>query len=124
MNRMVVFFFTVFLMLNIASGIRAEETTAQFGRFGKIAVYRPSLHPAHVVLFVSGDGGWNLGVVNMARELAALDALVVGIDITCYLKQLENSSESCGYPASDFELLSKFIQKKLGFPQYLTLSAF
>ena len=69
MNRMVVFFFTVFLMLNIASGIRAEETTAQFGRFGKITVYRPSLHPAHVVLFVSGDGGWNLGVVDMAREL-------------------------------------------------------
>jgi hypothetical protein len=61
MNRMVVFFFTVFLMLNIASGIRAEETSTQFGRFGKIAVYQPSPHPAHVVLFVFGDGGWNLG---------------------------------------------------------------
>jgi len=120
MNRVVVFLFTVFLMLNIASGIRAEETTAQFGRFGKIAVYHSSAHPAHVVLFVSGDGGWNLGVVDMARELAALDALVVGIDISYYLKQLENSSEPCVYPAADFELLSKFVQKKFDFPQYIT----
>ena len=120
MNRIVILFFTGFFMLNVASGIRGEETTAQFGRFGKIALYYSSAHPAHVVLFVSGDGGWNLGVVDMARELAALDALVIGIDITYYLKQLGRSSESCVYPAADFELLSKYVQKKLGFPQYNT----
>ena len=120
MNRKAFFCFTAFLMLNIASGIQAEETSAQFGRFGKIALYYPSAHPAHVVLFVSGDGGWNLGVVDMARELAALDTLVVGVDITHYLKQLERSSEPCLYPAADFELLSKHVQKKLGFPQYVT----
>jgi type IV secretory pathway VirJ component len=120
MNRVVVIFFSAFLMLNIASAIRGEETTAQFGRFGKIALYNAAARPVHVVLFVSGDGGWNLGVVDMARELAALDALVVGVDITYYLKQLERSSEPCVYPAADFELLSKYIQKKLGFPQYIT----
>jgi type IV secretory pathway VirJ component len=120
MNRIVVFFLAGFFVLNIASGIRAEETITQFGRFGKIALYHPSAHPAHVVLFVSGDGGWNLGVVDMARELAALDALVVGVDITYYLKQLESSAERCAYPAADFELLSKYVQKKLGFPQYIT----
>jgi len=120
MNRKVVLIFTLFLVLNIVTGIRGEETTVQFGRFGKIALYLPSAHPANVVLFVSGDGGWNLGVVDMARELAALDALVVGVDITYYLKQLERSSEPCVYPAADFELLSKYVQKKLDFPQYLT----
>jgi type IV secretory pathway VirJ component len=115
-----VFLITVFFVFNIASGIRGEETTAQFGRFGKIALYQATAQPAHVVLFVSGDGGWNLGVVDMARELAALDALVVGVDITYYLKQLERSSEPCIYSAADFELLSKYVQKKLGFPQYVT----
>jgi type IV secretory pathway VirJ component len=104
----------------LPSGLRGEEATIQFGRFGKIALYQLSAHPAHVVLFVSGDGGWNLGVVDMARELAALNALVVGVDITYYLKQLERSSEPCVYPAADFELLSKYVQKKLGFPQYIT----
>ena len=120
MNRGVVFFFIVFLMLSVATGVRSEEPTAQFGSFGKIALYQPSLNPASVVLFVSGDGGWNLGVVDMARKLAALGALVVGIDITYYLKQLESAADQCVYPAADFELLSKFVQKKLGFPQYIT----
>jgi len=120
MNRMLAFFFTGLFMLNVAAGIRAEETSAQFGRFGKIFLYQSSAHPAHVVLFVSGDGGWNLGVIDMARELSGLDALVIGIDITSYLKQLERSSEPCLYPAADFELLSKYVQKKRGFPQYIT----
>ena len=120
MNRIVVLIFTLFLVLNIVTGVRGEETTAQFGRFGKITLYHPSARPANVVLFVSGDGGWNLGVVDMARELSALDALVVGVDITSYSKQLEQSSEPCVYPAADFELLSKYVQKKLVFPQYIT----
>ena len=51
MNRVAVFFFAGFFVLNIASGIEAAETTAQFGRFGKVSVYQPSAHPAHVVLF-------------------------------------------------------------------------
>jgi len=58
MNRVVAFFLSLFLILTVASGIGAEETSDQFRRFGKIALYHPAVHPAHVVLFVSGDGGW------------------------------------------------------------------
>jgi len=72
-----------------------------------------------MVLFVSGDGGWNQGVVDMARTLASLDAVVAGIDITHYLRELRNSPEACFYPASDFELLSKLIQKRFDFPNYV-----
>ena len=97
----------------------AEEQTLAFGRFGTVTVYRPSPQPAHVVLFVSGDGGWNLGVVDMARELATLDALVAGIDITHYLAQIARGDEPCSYPAADFEALSKFVQKKFDFPRYV-----
>ena len=89
-----------------------------FGRFGFVSLYQRSANPSHVVLFVSGDGGWNKGVVDMAQELSALDTLVVGIDITHYLKELAASKESCVYPAADFEALSQFIQKKLGLPRY------
>ena len=96
----------------------AAETTFEFGRFGKVALYQPAPQPSQVVLFVSGDGGWNLGVVDMARELSGLDALVIGIDINHYLKSLRNSQETCSYPAADFEALSKYIQKKLNFPRY------
>jgi type IV secretory pathway VirJ component len=90
-----------------------------YGRFGPVAIYRPSPHPKNVVLFLSGDGGWNLGVVDMARILASMDSLVVGINAPQYVKKLNASKESCVYPASDLELLSKFVQKTLGFPAYV-----
>ncbi len=96
------------------------EETVTFGRFGTVTLYHRTPHPSRVVLFISGDGGWNLGVVDMARELMPLDALVVGIDITHYQKELLAGSEKCLYPASDFEDLSKFVQAKLGDPTYQT----
>src|SRR3954464_3614207 len=90
-----------------------------YGRFGEVALYRGSPHPKNVVLFLSGDGGWNLGVVDMARALADMDSLVVGIGVPGYVKKLNASKESCLYPASELELLSKYVQKKLGFPTYV-----
>jgi len=120
MNRREGLCVVMIAVLVSGAGVGAEEFVDQFGRFGKIALYRPSAQPAHVALFVSGDGGWNLGVVDMARELSALDALVVGVDITAYLKQLGRSSDACCYPAGDFELLSQYVQKRLGFSDYQT----
>jgi len=96
----------------------ATEEAVSFGRFGPVHLYYTSPHPARVALFISGDGGWNLGVVDMARELVTLDALVVGIDINQYLRHLAASSGECLYPAADFEALSKFVQKKLAYPVY------
>jgi type IV secretory pathway VirJ component len=107
-----------FLLSVFAPLLTAKEETLSFGPFGKINLYYESPQPSHVALFVSGDGGWNLGVVDMARELAALDALVVGIDINHFLKQTEASSEKCLYPAADFEALSKFVQRKLNYSSY------
>ncbi len=108
------------IVLLLASSALAAEETLLYGRFGKLTLYRNTQHPTNVVLFVSGDGGWNLGVIDMARSLAGLDALVVGIDITHYLKMLRSTTEKCSYPAADFENLSKYIQKKLAFEHYHT----
>jgi type IV secretory pathway VirJ component len=96
-----------------------SEATLRFGRFGTVTIYKTAPHPSRVVLFVSGDGGWNKGVVDMARELAAMDALVVGIDIIHYLRELSSSRDKCSYPAADFEALSKYVQKKFAFPAYV-----
>ena len=92
--------------------------TLTFGPFGQFSLYRRSEHPTHVVLFVSGDGGWNLGVVRMAEELAGMDAAVAGIDIRRYGVAFDRPSESCGYPAADFEALSQWLQLRLGYPAY------
>ncbi len=97
----------------------SNNETLEYGRFGKIQIYGNTTAPEEVVLFVSGDGGWNLGIVDMAKTLSTLNALVVGVDITHYLKELEKSPEKCSYPASDFETLSKYIQKKFNFSAYI-----
>jgi type IV secretory pathway VirJ component len=114
------FFLCLGLLLVSTHVFAAVEETFSFGPFGKVTLYRPQKDPAAVVLFVSGDGGWNKGVVDMARALTTLDAAVVGIDITRYLKRLGESPEKCAYPAGDFEELSHFLQKKIGLPAYLS----
>jgi len=114
----------ILIMMAIASFFFMEitvhsEETLRFGRFGNVILYKTAPHPSRVVLFVSGDGGWNKGVVDMARQIATMDALVAGIDITRYLKELSSSQEKCSYPAADFEALSKYIQEKFAFPAYV-----
>lgn len=109
-----------YVLLMPMVGHAMQEETLKFGGFGTVTLYHVKPAPSHVVLFVSGDGGWNKGVVDMARELASLDALVAGIDITHYLASIQGNGGQCSYPAADFELLSKYIQKKLGYPSYVS----
>ncbi|HTQ80714.1 MAG TPA: AcvB/VirJ family lysyl-phosphatidylglycerol hydrolase [Thermoanaerobaculia bacterium] len=92
--------------------------TLSFGRFGTVTLYHQTPQPKHVVLFVSGDGGWNLGVIDMAKALSELDSLVVGIDIRHYLKAAAAAHDRCTSAAVDFEALSQFVQKKLNRPDY------
>lgn len=113
--------FTLLLLIFLlCSQTYAAEEMQRFGRFGDVWLYYQSAHPSQVVLFVSGDGGWNKGVVDMARALSSKDALVVGIDILHFIRELEKSDEACLYPAGDFELLSKFVQQHLNYPEYVT----
>jgi len=95
------------------------EDSLSFGPFGKVFLYKNVPAPNSLILFVSGDGGWNLGVVDMAKIFAELNAWVVGIDIVTYYKNLRKTGAKCYYSASDFENLSIYIQKKLAVHQYL-----
>ena len=90
-----------------------------YERFGKVSVYRPRAEPREVVLFLSGDGGWTLGVLTMTRRLVEQGALVAGIDNSHYLAELERAKEGCVSPAVDLENLSHFLQSKLDFKSYM-----
>ncbi len=103
-----------------AASAGPAERTLSFGRFGTVHLYGDPATAKQVVLFASGDGGWALGVVDMARELATLDALVIGIDVVHFLRQVDAGSEPCAYPAADFEELAQFVEKELGFERYIT----
>lgn len=88
------------------------------GAFGTLRVYEPAGTPRSVVLFASGDGGWNLGVLDMARQLAGRGAVVIGFSTPHYLHVLAHAGGSCLYPAGDLESLSRSVQKKLNLARY------
>jgi len=116
------------LAVACAPALAAAEETFRLEPFGTLTVYRQTPRPAHVVLFVSGDGGWKLGVVDMARELAARDALVVGLDITHYIKTVVAAGAAaavpvapgapaagCFDPAGDFAELGRVVEERFGY---------
>ncbi len=106
-------------LLLTCAGVRAAETIDYPG-LGPVAIYRPAGAPQQVVIFVSGDGGWNLGVVSMAQHLVAEGAFVAGVDITQMGKRQLASSTACISGAEIFEALSHFVQQKYGFEHYQT----
>ena len=109
-----------FVLLLFAGSAFCSVDSLYYPVFGKIKIYKPAGKPESVILFVSGDGGWNKGVVSMAEMFAGeMNALVVGINIRTYFKYLNRSKAACLYPASDFEELSKFIQHKYQFSKYI-----
>lgn len=112
-------FICLFLMLfYIKPALAIKEEVISHKTFGKTVIYIPETTPTSVALFVSGDGGWQAGVINMAKNLALQGALVAGIDAKQYMAFLSRSSSSCYYPAADFEQLSMMLQKKYKFSSY------
>ena len=68
MKKIVFIALAIFIFINNALASVAD--TMMFGAFGKVTIYQPEATPNAIVLFVSGDGGWNLGVIDMAKNIA------------------------------------------------------
>ena len=71
-----------------------------------------------IVLFASGDGGWEPRVVDMVVKMQARGQIVVGFSTPEYLKRLDASKLKCAYPPGELEGLSQFIQRKLNIRSY------
>ena len=110
---------------------RAYSTRLPAGRFGSVTVYIPDGKPRSVAIFLSGDGGWELGVISMARALTTVGAVVIGADIRHYLGSLRRAAHPpdgaqillqpmppCQMIAADFEALSHQVQKEIGLTEY------
>jgi type IV secretory pathway VirJ component len=95
-----------------------DERSLDLPIVGASMAYVPHQATNHVVLFISGDGGWNLGVVDMARRIAP-SAIVIGISYPALRNAADaEQGRGCWYPAADLERISHAAQKRLGLPQY------
>ncbi|HYK88358.1 MAG TPA: AcvB/VirJ family lysyl-phosphatidylglycerol hydrolase [Acidobacteriota bacterium] len=106
--------------VDAAQGVkRAPQETLRYENFGTVHIYRKVPYPANVVVFFSGESGWNEQAASMASAFTSLNSLVIGINTPHYLRSLVDDGEQCSYYASDLEDLSHYVQQKLGFPSYM-----
>ena len=119
------------LPLALLAAVRAApapafvESTLALPRYGEVAIYRPTGEIRSFMIFFSGDGGWHLGVVDMARSFAAEGALVAGVDVRRYLRSLQPrdaaqaaTGTACTNLGGDFEALSQTLQRRLQLTEY------
>jgi type IV secretory pathway VirJ component len=113
---------TVLLVLGVRPPLADAASHLAAGRFGTVTVEIPEGTPQSVAIFVSGDGGWRLGVISMARALVDHGAVVIGVDVRRYLASLRAAAQkpgaSCQQIAGDFESLSHRVQKEIGMTEY------
>jgi len=107
------------MMLAVSTPLLAQEHLSH-GRFKDVTLYRPQGEVKHVVLFLSGDNGWESPVTGMADKLVARGAMVVGIDTAELFETLEAANGSCLYTDGDLENLSHYLQGYARLPTYHT----
>lgn len=96
----------------------APEQEFTFAPFGKVSLYRSQGRPRAVVLFLSGDGGWNGNVVGMAKAMVSQGALVAGVSTPAFLKALEHNRSKCINPNYGLVALAQAVQNRAGLDDY------
>ncbi|HEY6893915.1 MAG TPA: hypothetical protein VI258_07095 [Rhodanobacteraceae bacterium] len=84
--------------------------------FGEVAVYKPAGESRGLALFASGDGGWNLGVLDMAHEAVALGYWVAGFSTPQFLKALDADEGECSDADGRLAKLGDAIVREFGLP--------
>src|SRR5580698_6396023 len=93
--------FGLVLCAMTASCSRTSTEMISHGRFRDVTVYPPSGRVREVVLFLSGDGGWQLDTDRMARVLQEHGALVLGIDEPALLESFTQQKSECFFADGD-----------------------
>jgi len=83
---------------------------------GDVTIYAPQGPARGMALFLSGDGGWNLGVWDMAHTAAELGYWVAGFSTPAYLKALEASSGACSDAAGLLDRIADAAKKEMNIP--------
>jgi hypothetical protein len=84
--------------------------------FGAVAIYRPKVASRGLALFASGDGGWNLGVTDMAHAAAAKGYWVAGFSTPLFLKALDAGDAPCSDADGLLAKLGADLVRVLGLP--------
>ena len=106
------FLFLFVLCLIFVHSKAVTKGTTPLPGFKKVRIYGNTVNPSSVVIILSGDGGWVLGVVDVAKHLAKQNVMVIGVSCLPYLRYLHKQPMECYSMAGDIEKLSIYIQDK------------
>ena len=83
---------------------------------GEVTVYAAQGEATGLALFASGDGGWNLGVWDMAHVASELGYRVAGFSTPAFLKALEAGDGECSDAAGLLDHLATRIKAEFKLP--------
>jgi type IV secretory pathway VirJ component len=83
---------------------------------GQVTAYVPKAPTTHVALFLSGDDGWQLGVVDMARRIASKRVIVVGLNFVWMRRN--QADVTCWDTSVTLETIARAAETALGLPAY------
>lgn len=83
---------------------------------GAVTVYRPTGEARGLALFASGDGGWNLGVWDMAQTAADVGYWVAGFSTPAFLKAIEAGGSGCSDAAGLLGTIGAKVTAELRLP--------
>lgn len=85
---------------------------------GAVTVYAPEGTPKGLALFASGDGGWELGVWDMAQTAASLGYWVAGFSTPALLKSLDAGTGECSDAAAALTRIGNEVKSTMDLPQH------
>jgi type IV secretory pathway VirJ component len=109
---------TAVCVLEAACQPHVSERIFQGGRLGMVSLLKPERTPDAMVFVFSGLEGWSAAYDGVARTLAGMGAVVVGVDLPQYLRNLAASNDGCHYVIAEIEDMSERLQRDFRFARY------
>ena len=93
------------------SGVAATKPV-HYGLFGNVHVAAPAGDPKRTIVFISDKNGWDARAEALASALGDDGALVLGVDLPVYLKEMLSINDKCSFPAAHIEEMSDWMQRR------------
>ncbi len=107
------------ISISKAKCITVVKDSAKVTTFGTVHLYVPETTIETVCIMISGDAGWKFGVLDFSEHFASKGALVIGVDILEYYKNLKARKEECYHIVADYVTLATDIEKKYNLKEYI-----
>jgi type IV secretory pathway VirJ component len=111
--------FAFVLWLCFGAFAHAATAPVHFGLFGNVHTASPEGEIKRAVVLVSDKSGWDARAESLAVALADDGALVFGVDLPVYLKEMTSINDKCSLPAAHFEEMIHWMQREQKLDKYI-----